>query len=473
MTAGAERRPRLAIVLPYWGFWEASVPGSLRDAKSAVLERLANLLRPYADVVIKTVVASRADGEQLAAQVRANNCEALLVLQTMAVPPAYLDAALRMLPDVPLIVWAAGPEGPLLDSFDHGAITTEGATVGAPMLTNLLVRRDRPFQLVFGGLCDASILRRIVDLVTAAAAAFDLRRARIGQVGQAPDGYDSVTLDATRLHEQTGMSVVAIDPAEIRDLYEQVSVEQVDALVNETAGLYDIDPRARGDSLTRSLRLAAAMDELVRRHRLDAGAMNCHVREIRFGKPIEVTPCFALGRLTSAGVPWSCAGDTLTAIAMLCLKRMGGAALYHEVEALDAQTGEFVLANTGEHDLAFAGSRRPRLTCNGWFEKDPHCGVCAQLSPPAGPATLVGFTELDAPKPGYRLIAAAGDFTGRSWPAISGPSASFRFRGQNPADAWTRWCRAGVNHHSAATPGDYVDRLEQLAGFMGCDFVAV
>ena len=465
--------PRLAVALPYWSFWEASVAGDLREAKSAVLQRAVTMLQPHADVVLETVVASREDGQQLAALARERGAESLLILQTMAVPPAYLDAALRILPELPLIIWAVGPPASLPQPFDHGAITTEGATVGVPMLTNLLVRRNRPFQLVFGPLDDAATLRRVGDVASAAAAASGLSRARIGQVGQPPDGYDSVKLDPTRLLQQTGMSVVPIEPAEVRDLYQQVSADRLDALRKETEAGYDIDASARGDSLDRSLRLAGAMDELVVRHGLDAGAMNCHVPEIRFGKPIEITPCFALGRLTSAGVPWSCAGDTLTAIAMLCVKRLGGGALYHEVEALDAATGEFVLANTGEHDLAFAGARRPRLVCNGWFEKDAHCGVCAHLSPPAGPATLVGFTELDAPRPRYRLIAAAGEFTDRSWPAISTPSASFRFRGQNPGDAWIRWCRAGVNHHSAATPGDFVNRLEHLAALMGCEFVAV
>ena len=46
--------------------------------------------------------------------------------------------------------------------------------------------------------------------------------------------------------------------------------------------------------------------------------------------------------------------------------------------------------------LAGAGAR-PRLRPNGWFcGKDAHCGVCAVFEPPAGPATLVGFTPASA-----------------------------------------------------------------------------
>ena len=77
---------------------------------------------------------------------------------------------------------------------------------------------------------------------------------------------------------------------------------------------------------------------------------------------------------------------------------LGAAAQYHELESLDYATGEFVVASSGEHDLAFAGEQP------GW------CGTSGSTRPPLrrlrrasrappGPATLVGFTELDAPAP--------------------------------------------------------------------------
>ena len=66
---------------------------------------------------------------------------------------------------------------------------------------------------------------------------------------------------------------------------------------------------------------------------------------------------------------------------MLTTKRLGGAAVYHEIEAIDYASGEVVIANSGEHDLAWlAPGERPRLQRNGWFcGKDPHCGVCARV----------------------------------------------------------------------------------------------
>ena len=48
----------------------------------------------------------------------------------------------------------------------------------------------------------------------------------------------------------------------------------------------------------------------------------------------------------------------------------------------------------------------------GWFcGKDAHCGVCAVLEPPPGPATLVGFTPHPHARGGFRYVVARGDLT--------------------------------------------------------------
>jgi L-arabinose isomerase len=234
-----------------------------------------------------------------------------------------------------------------------------------------------------------------------------------------------------------------------------------------------VDPGAEEpDTWERTLRAACALEDLVDRHRLDAGAINCHLPEIRFGPEVGIAPCFALGRQTSRGIPWTCAGDVVTAIAMLTVKLLGGAAQYHELESLDYETGELVVASSGEHDLAFAGER-PRLIRNLWYDQDPHCGACACFAAPAGAATLVGFTQVDAPAPAFRYVVAAGEFTRSGWPRVGTPYAAFRF-GSGPAvEAWTRWCRAGANHHSAATPGDYAGAVACVAEFLGVDSISV
>lgn len=420
------------------------------------------------------MIASRADGEALARALGRAGSEVLIALQTMAVPPAFALAALDALPRLPVVVWTAHRHARVAADFSHGDITTEGATVGAPMLTNVLVRRGRPFVLVAGRIDDPEAQGRVAAAARAGAVASQLRRARVGRVGRPIDGYDCVDADPARLHAATGIELVAIEPSEVRDRYLSVEPARIEELERETRATFTIDASAGGETLARSLRAACAIEDLVRDHRLDAGAMNCHVPEIRLGPEVGIAPCFGLGRSTSVGIPWSCAGDVVTAIAMLTTCRLGGAALYHELESLDYETGELVIANSGEHDLAFCDpAERPALRQNDWYLNDAVVGACACFGAQAGPASLVAFTELDAPTRGYRFIVAEGEFTSTRWPATGTPHAAFRFRHVPAPQAWERWARAGANHHSSATPGELGEAVARVGAFLGVEVVRV
>lgn len=435
--------PRVALVEPYWDFWETSVPYDLRADRAAI------------GAAVRAALGARVDWADDAAQ-----ADAVLVLQTMATPPAWTLPALG---DRPVVVWAAHRRA-LPSGFDHAAITTEGATVGAPMLTSLLVREGRPFELVLGRVDDPASVARVGDALVAAAAASRLRTARIGRVGRPLDGYACVDTDDALLRTATGIELVPIDPAEVLELYRAVSDDRVRALEAETRALYDVEITA--DGLERSLRVACAIDDLAERHGLDAGALNGHVSEIRFGAEIGIAPSFALGRATTNGIPWTEVGDVLTAVAMLTTKLLGGAAQYHELEAVDYETGELVLASSGEYDLALAPGVRPRLIANDWYAADAHVGACACFSAPASTATLLGFAQVGDR---YRFVAGEGQLTGRAFPDTGTANGAFRFaRG---LDAWTDWCRAGANHHSSATPGLLGAQVEALARFLGVDAV--
>lgn len=463
------RAARLAVVSPYWTFWEHTLGPGTREQRLGVARRVAGTLSDLGEVACIEELASPESGRALAQRLRPAPPDAVLVLQAMAVPPSHALALLEQLPGVPVVVCALSPSGALPAEVDHGTITAQGATVGAPMLTNVMSRRGLPFDLVLAREGDP-VLR---EPVRAALAAGRLRRARLGRVGRPLEGYLHVDADNDALRWATGIEMVEIPPAEVLERYRDVPADRVRELTEQLRA-WDVAPDVdEGEGLQRSLRVAVALEDLVADHRLDAGAMNCHVPEIRFSEEIGVTPCYGLGRLTSAGVPWTCTGDVVTAVALLTTKLLGGAAVYHEIETVDHATGEVVLANSGEHDLTWlAPGARPALRRNGWFcGVDPRCGVCATFPPAPGPATLVGFTPHPAAPRGFRYVVARGELTARSFPATGTVNGAFRFASGSVAEAWGRWARAGVNHHSSATPGDLADAVTAVARHLGLEAV--
>jgi hypothetical protein len=274
-------------------------------------------------------------------------------------------------------------------------------------------------------------------------------------VGRPIDGYDCVDCDEAALRAATGIELVPVEPAALRAAYLEADGRGAEA---DVVTGFEVETACLG----RSARFAAALETLDGRLGVDAGAMNCHVPEIRLGDEPGIAPCFALGRETSRGVPWTCSGDVVTAVAMLTLKLLAGSALYHEIEALDHATGEALLANSGEHDLALAGER-PQLVGNPWWQ-----GACARFTLPAGPATLVAFTPHADEPSGFRFVVAVGEFTGRRLPGTGTVNGALRFAGDEPVAAtWERWARAGVNHHSAAARGHHAAGVRAVADHLG------
>jgi L-arabinose isomerase len=333
------------------------------------------------------------------------------------------------------------------------------------MLTSVLVREGRPFELLVGRIDDEATRGAVLEALRGAAAATRVRGARVARIGQPQDGYACVDSPDALLARKLGVEVVRLAPADVKRAYDEVSPARVDEVLRETHELYEV--QVDGDGLTRSIRAACAVEDIVNRYELSAGAMNCHVPEIRLGG-VGIAPCFALGRSATRGVPWSCTGDVLTAIALLVSKSLGGAAQYHELESYDYETGEFVVASSGEHDLGLAPGVRAPLVRNEWFASDPCVGACACFSAPAGAATLLALADIGG---GYRLIAAEGDFTGRAFPATGTANAGFRFHRGLPG--WLEWCRLGANHHSSATRGAHGAAAAACARFLGIEFGVV
>ena len=118
--------------------------------------------------------------------------------------------------------------------------------------------------------------------------------------------------------------------------------------------------------------------------------------------------------------------------------------------------------------------RRPRLQPNPWYRSDPVTGLSAWFELPPGPATLVGFTPHHDEPSGFRLIAAEGEITGRSFPDSPTVGGAFRFAGGRPVgEAWRRWALAGANHHSAAAPGSLAAEVGIVARYLRIGFAQV
>lgn len=453
----------VALVHPYWDFWATSVPGDFRADRRELLARAAVALGPGLEISVQALAGDEAEAVALVDACR--TADVIVIVSTMAVPPATSMALLSRLPTVPVVVWALHADASLPAGFSHSDITTRGATVGAPMVVSALARAGRRYDVVMSDLSDPGPARVAVD---AAAAAGVLRGATMLRVGTAMPGYTSVLATDEEL-SALGIRSVAVSPAELAERVADVTASEVASVRAAIEEEFAIDDDVDRDAVDRVARVEVALTALVRDTGARAGTLNCHVPELRFNPAVGVCPCLALGRLTSRGIPWTCSGDVVTSVAMLTVQALGLPTLYHEVEAVDYVTDEVVLANTGEHDLRLAPTGPVRLGPDAWYTGDPVVSPCAQFAIAASPASLVGFVPVD----GLRWIVAEGEFTGSQYPRTGTPNAGFRFASGHVRQAWPRWLASGVVHHSAATNSLVGDRVARMARHLGGHVVVV
>ena len=82
------RRP-IAVLHPYWTLWEHTAGPTFRQDRLDLARRLAGDLSDAFEPVLVAETASVEDGRSLGAELAAGRVDAVLIVQTMAVPSAY------------------------------------------------------------------------------------------------------------------------------------------------------------------------------------------------------------------------------------------------------------------------------------------------------------------------------------------------------------------------------------------------
>lgn len=456
MTSPARR---IGVVHPYWSFWESAIEHDFAEDRRCLAALAVVTLKETAEIAWSVTVQPGDDTDAVVAGL-ARNIHAIVVVSTMAASPSAVLAVLAAFPTTPVVIWATH-EGLGVDpDFSHSGITLRGGTVGAPMIGAYLTRAGRPFDVIASEITNVGGVAPAVRRATAAGA---VRTARLGVIGSTIPGYEWERVADDRL-EALGIEVTAYDPSVLRD-------KVLTSAPDRTAMTgFTVDTQLSEADLDLAMRYSTALEEIIEEGRLSAGTLNCHVAELRLNPELGAAPCFALGRATSRGVPWTCTGDVATSLAMLLVSSLGAPTLYHEIEALDEITNEAILANSGEHDARFASADEKRVIVSPWFPSAT-ATASALFSIAPGPASLVGVVS--GPDGGLAVVVATGRFTDRTSPRTGTSNATFVFENGAVLESWSRWTATGVGHHSCATDRHVARDLEVVCRHLGIEFTEI
>jgi L-arabinose isomerase len=461
-------RPRIAIVSGYMPFFDEIMPRGYREDRDALGRSTADVVADVGDAVYCGLADSRDAGLAIGRRIAEIKPDAILVAPTMATPADFLWSALEPHPDRPVVLWAAHEMASVPRDYDMPMLCRHSSNVGALMIGNMLNRHGRRPLVIVGPRDDESTRQAVKRAMASAVVAGHLRHARIGRIGRPLDGYLNVDVDQTQLRDGIGAEIIDIPLEEWEAAVAAASEESVGATAAYVREHALIDDRGASSGAEQSLRVTTALGALIKDHRLDAGALN-YWGEFGIANPkIGVVGSLAATVATSTGVPFACTGDLITAVAMLVGKRLGGGALYCELDAIDYGRDAFLCANTGEGDFAY--SVRGGLSsvfATGASSGRRVEGLSVRHLVPAGPATMIGFSPRRDATGGFVLVAMEGEVQEPPDTSLEVTQAWFSARRKPMSDALATWITAGATHHGSLSPGHLAAGVASVARILG------
>lgn len=367
----------------------------------------------------------------------------------------------------PTVVWNTQASSGLPADLNFDLWMLEHGVTGVPGITNLLVREDIPYFLVSGHASNAQVEEAFRVIFAAVSAAERIWGARIGLFGHTYPGMIDFGYDPTSMYSRFGVATVPILESDILAAFRNTDAGAVDSLAGKLQQRFARAESFQGDEFRNSVRLAIAIEDVVRARRLQAATMYC--QQMWQNPEIGVVACVAISLLAEQGIFFTCEGDVPTALSGLVLQDLAGTAIFTEIWANDFDNDQFLMGHSGQMNLKlFAG--RPQdvqLGRHPWWDGCKGRGACFRVTMPPGPVTLLSITSTR--QGGWRLVTTTADILDRPPVPLGAPNFFARMARPLP-EFLEQWGAAGAAHHLALAYGDWRPQLKAFAKILDVEY---
>lgn len=287
----------------------------------------------------------------------------------------------------------------------------------------------------------------------ALAVAQSLAGARIGRIGEHPEGFDTCAYDEDELRSLAGIEVDELALGDLFDRAGKVAKQQVEAVRDSVAvELNNLDEVDQGQ-LDKSLRLKSALDAIRLDGHHDAYAIRCWPETFtEYGGAV----CGPVSMMGEARVPCACEADVYGALTQLVLQRACDAPVFlADLVDMDEEDDTAVVWHCGQAPICMAAN-----------DEEPAATVHSNRKMPllyefALKAGRVTFMRISQARGSRFMVIGTGEMLARP-KAFTGTSGIVRF--DNGTDAvLENLIGAGIEHHMAIAYGDHADELRQVA----------
>ncbi len=455
------------IPLAMEGYWKSKP--ELKQKSIDFARVLEKYLTQFGCVYSMGLVDSTNKAEECCLYLKQEDVDVIIVVEiTFSLSGIIIPGLLKS--GRPLIVWNTQKDATLAEDLSLNDFYINHGLSGVPCLTNVLVRNKAQFTLISGHLSDRKVDEEFNLSMQAISALKGLWGSRVGIIGHPYSGMLDFSYDATSLMSQFGVNTVHLSENEIVNAFKNVSDKEIASLAEIIQKQYTISRDFKDDEFNRSLRLACALETVVKDKQLDAVANYC---QALFTHPeIGVVPCLGTSLLMQKGVQFSCEGDVPSAVACMVLRHFTEKTTFSEMWSNDFKSDEVMMGHCGQQNLALFAENPESVMIrpHPWWEGCCGRGASLEMKMPPGEITIVNLSPIFEGK--WRLTFTEAEIVDKLPRPFGAPNFTVRF--QKPlAEFLNDWTHAGPSHHIAVAYGKWGKYLLRFAEFAELDCLEV
>ncbi len=413
------------------------------SARDRLLQAGLNLTGP------EDLVTNLQDVDTIINQYQSRLFDLLIIFQaTFADSTMLMKLAAKI--SGPLLLWAV-PE-------DHtGGRLRLNSFCGINLGGHALTRAGIEYNYVFANPGDPNVLAEILPYAKAGHAYNFLRQAKLGRVGENPDGFETCLLDQDVIKELFGVDIVQLELEDdifpkARSVDDEIISAVYSQLNEQVEGLDGLDQEAT----RRSLGVYSTLKEIAEQKNLGGFAVRCWPE---FFTELGCAACGAMSMLSDEMTPCSCEADVNGTITQMILQSVSGEPAFGtDLVSIDTERDAVVVWHCGLAPLSMADPEQPAGVTIHSNRKLP---LLFEFTLKPGRVTIARLTESSGE---YRLVVGSGEVV-RAPKSFSGTSGLIQF--DSPAsDVLDVILSEGLEHHISVTYGDHIPALLAFADLL-------
>ncbi len=442
--------------------------GHMRPKMAEATDRIADILKPYGEVINPGFVEYEPDADRATQVFNAENVDLVVAIE-LAYQKGIIPMRTLLRVNAPILVWNTQQIRRLPEEADFDVIMENSGMAGLPELTSALIRSGRPFQLLTSHIQDPAGLAQIGQYAAAAGAIRRLEKMRIGVIGHAFEGMTDLMVDGLSLRDVIGPVCWPIEPEKVAVAAQAMDDGRVKDFMTSQSEAYDASEMPK-ELFDRSARLTLAMLDIAREGKFDGLAT---FDQIWLTDPrVGIIPSYGTGILCAEHIPVATEADVTTLSAMMVLQELAGEVTFLENYVIDFDEDAIILSHDGHGNPAMAADpKQVKIKPSIYYEGVNGRGAGLEFAYAPGDVTILSLIPLGDGE--WRMIVGEGESLPMTPRPVAAPQMLFRYKNGSIEDFCNRGLLAGSPHHMALAYGHLSEQVEKVGELLGVEVVAI